>query len=387
MNRMDIDVSFLPRDTARVISSLLQDLVATHPRLSGFQLAGSYWNRTSQLPDADIDLRRYGKVDPAKEDDRVAANGVSFRYRGRLIDLSEWVWGDVGEPATLSLRDAVSFIRAHIVWERGHALRTTRRRIVHQLQSRRWRQQAVDAAFARCLSRFSELLVADRHVGSLFTGYVPLTRFRYFTHVFYTIADEMAGLLSVIDFRPPSLSRKAILEVHDGLSALDCGDLIPRADAAVGCERFDSSAAASWQRTLDEAYEAISRITAKALVKRVYYITAIEAFARARQYRAMALPVVRGVDECYRACEFVPPRWIAVTFSNNRRRESMYRQARAFIDSTANRVIEELGFDAPFVGRRITEALSVIRALQRRRNHVLAHFERRFADSVELIAR
>lgn len=383
MKRMDVDVSWLPPDTARVISTLVHDLLARHPQLSGFQLAGSYWNRMSQLPGADIDLRRYGKVDAAKEDDRVAANAVSFRYRGRLIDLAEWMFGDVGKPATLSLQASVSFVRAPILWERGHTLRTARRSILRQLQRPHWRRQAVDAAFARCLSRLSELLVADRHVGSLFTSYVPLTRFRYFTHVLYTLVDEMAGLLSVLDFRPPSLSRKAILEIQDCLSAVGSGDLVQRADAATGCERFDSSVAASWQRTLDEAYEAVSGITARALVKRRYYTTAVEAFARARRHRAMALPVVRGLEECYRACEFIPPRWLAVTLSTNRRSQANYRHARVFIDSTANRVISELGFDPPLIGRRLNEALSVIRALQRRRDHLLTHFDRRFAESYE----
>lgn len=380
---MDIDVSWLPRDTARVISTLLHDLLATHPQLTGFQLAGSYWNRSSQLPGADLDLRRYGKVDAAKDDERVAFSAVSFRYRGRLVDLAEWQFGDVGEPETLSVQGAVSFVRAPILWERGQTLRTARRNVLRQLQIRRWRHQAVDRAFARCLARLSELLEANRQVSSLFTSYVPLTRFRYFTHVFHTVLDEMAGLLSALDFRPPSLGRKAILEIQDCLSAVGCGDLVPRADAAIGCERFDSSVAASWQRTLEETYEAVAGITARALVKRRYYTTAVEAFARARRYRAMALPVVRGLEECYRASEFIPPRWLAVTLSRNRSSQSNYRQARAFIDSTVSRVISELGFDPPLVEQRILEARSVIRALQRRRSRLLAHFDRRLVELVE----
>jgi hypothetical protein len=373
---MDIDVSGLPRDTARVVSTLLPDLLEKHPRLTGFQLAGSFWNRTSQLPGADIDLRRYGKTDAAKQDERVAASAVTFSYRGHLVDLAEWPLGDVREPASLSLRDAVSFGRAHILWERGHALRAARQDVLRQLQKRRWLLQAVDQAFVRCLSRLSELLMADRQMGSLFTSYVPLTRFRYFTHVFYTMLDEMAGLLSALDFRPPSLSRKAILEIEDCLKAVGADDLISLADAAIGCELFDASIAASWRRTLGEVYDAVSGITGGLLVKRRYYTAAVDAMARARRYRALALPIVRGLEECYRACEFIPPRWLAVTFLNNRNNRARYREARALVDSTTNRVMSDLGFEPPSVERRIAAALSFVRALRRRRKHLFTHFDR-----------
>jgi|GEM_PF-5344260 len=371
-----IDTDGLPAATAEVIEALVEALLAAHPGLTGFQLAGSYWNQSSQLPDADIDLRRFGEVTPG--DRRVSGWQVLFEYRGRLIDLAEWVFGDLGHPQSLSLRDVTSFVRARILWERGSSLRNLRARLIGLLEDADWRRRKIDEALERCRVRFAELAAAHQHVFSLRKSVSPITDDGYFKHVFSTIVDELAGLISVLDFRPPSLARKAMLEIADGLSYLQLPLVAELVYGALGCASFEHAECRQWFEELEEVYVLTAAINGGALIKRDYHRNAIAAMMANGQYRPAIFPLWRGFEECRGACDLLTPDWLMPGSAPLMPDPGAHREIRNRIHADLARLRSRLHFGSDAqIGDRIDQSMAALEVLARHREHFYAHFGER----------
>lgn len=372
-----IDTDGLPPATAAIIRALLEELIAANPGLTGFQLAGSYWNPASQLDGADIDVRRFGEVTPGA-DPRLAAWQVVFEFRGRLIDLAEWVFGDLGDPPALSLRDAVSFSRARILWARDASLHELAAQLAGLLRAPAWHRPKIDQALARCADRFAELRAAHPHVRSLRKSVSPITDSGYFKHVFYTVVDELAGLISVLDFRPPSLARKALLEIADGLSALQLPHLLDSIYGALGCAELSETHCRDWLAEVEALYLLAAAINPGVLLKRRYHLSAVHAALERGEPRAAVFPLWRALEECRSACELLPPYWLMPTATPNTSDLRLYRELRDRADAGLATLREQLGFDSEAaIADRIAQSIAVVDELSVHRARFHGHFAER----------
>ena len=369
MTVLSFDTHVLPPATADVLAGLLEELIATHPGLTAFQLAGSYWNPSTQLSDADVDLRRFGEIDRHAGDDRVAASVVLFEYRGRLIELSEWVFGGLARPDLLSLRDAVSLVRAHLLWERGSAIRRAVDSAARRLEDERWRHDRLDAGLARIEQRFAALRAANDSLNSLRVKPSAVTDDGYFKHVYYTMADELSGFVSVVDLRPPSLARKALMEIGDCLAQMQLPRVTERIYEALGCAGFDDAECLRWRGELDALYDGVAAVNPEGLLKRRYHLTAIAAMIERGHGRAAAFPLWRGLDECRAALDFIPPPWLnfptAARFPSTAAERLEYRELRRRVHDALERLRVRFGFGSDAeIATRIEQGIAAVAELR-----------------------
>ncbi|HEV7428575.1 MAG TPA: hypothetical protein VGQ46_19640 [Thermoanaerobaculia bacterium] len=360
----------------------MEDLVAAHPGLCAFQLAGSYWNQASQLPDADIDLRRFGSVDRNSPDARVARGVALFEQGGRLVELAEWSFGDLDDPQSLSLRDAVSVVRAHPLWERGSWLSDRVANIRTQLLDSGWRGRKLDEAFARCEVRLLQLRAENQHLASLRTAPSAVTPASYFKHVFYTVVDELSGLISVLDFRPPSLARKALMEISDCLAAIQLSHITEAIYAAVGCADFGVTECLGWRDELESLYAQSAMVNSRGVPKKSYYITGITSMSVRGHSRAAAFPIWRGLDECMTASELLPPPWLSLPAEAEARAiivdQTEYRGLRRRIDNDLERLRIRLKFQTDSeIAARLDQSILALSELRCHSEHLKAHLDER----------
>jgi hypothetical protein len=362
---LGIDTGPLPSSVANAVEDVLRDLLATHPGLTAFQLGGSYWDVSSQLPAADVDLRRFGEIRQDAEDPRVAAPITRFHHGGVLIELAEWIYGDLNEPASLSLRDAVSLARSHILWERGSRVRQLVEAARLQVADRDWRDRKLDEELASCQSRFSGLLAANRCMSSLFMPPAATTDDHYFKHVFYTLVDYFSGLLSAIDLRPPSLARKAMMEIADCLVAADLPELVDPMYEALGCGDFDLAECLQWRDEVAAVY-AMTEGAGLTVSKREYHMAGIAAMLERGHWRAAVFPVWRSLDECRMTSE---------------------GQTAGALRNRIARDLERLRFrlrfsDEASITERIVRCQDVLRMLVAQRERLRSHLDDRVAQWV-----
>lgn len=373
-----IDTVGLPPATAEALRDLAEDLIATHPGLTGLQLAGSFWNPSAQLPGADLDVRRFGDVDRSRGDERVAGIIILFEHRGHLVELAEWLFGDLAEPETLSLQAAISFVRARILWERGTALHDLKTKIATLLADDAWRRRKLAEAFARCRLRFSQLESANDHLASLRTPPAAMTDDSYFKHVFYTLVDELCALVSAVDLRPPSVARKAMLEIADCLDVIGLAPLTGEIYEAFGCADFTAAECRDWYEELDALYAETASVNEAGLPKRRYHLTAIASMMDSGHERAAVFPLWRGLDECRSASDFIPPPWLK--FPPGTAGQTRYRELRKRIDDDLERLRIRLRFQTEAqIGDRIGAALAALTKLQRRSRRLNRHLDARAA--------
>ena len=189
---------------SEVIVALINEITQRHPGITGFALKGSVWNKTRQLPDADIDIQWCGQPDESLQDPLMGFRKV-FTREGVLIDLSTWFWSDLGRPETSGLSTAVSLAHSRILWERDGAFTTPRRAVQKLLHERAWVMEKLAAEFA-----------GYRQSLALWTDPTKRNPYGHAWDFARHVCNSWGiSVLSSLTLRPPSTGRKALREIVD----------------------------------------------------------------------------------------------------------------------------------------------------------------------------
>ena len=237
---------------ADAVETLMRSITARHPGVTGFALKGSAWDRSLQLPDADVDINWCGVADEALHDPLMGFRKV-FTRNDVLIDLTTWFWSDLGRPENSSLPTAVSLARSQILWERDGAFTVPRRAVRGLLRQRSWVAEKLAAelsGYRTSLSKWADS--AQRN---------PYGHGWDFARHVCTVWGLSA--LSSLVLRPPSAGRKGLMEIVDCARQLDAPWFGEAAVYAMGADGITPTEAQEWTDQLAQLLDQIKALMAE----------------------------------------------------------------------------------------------------------------------------
>ncbi len=275
----------LAADAAATVARLLGSFQARHPRMDGFILHGSYHEPSRQLPAADIDIHWIGAHEPSGEDD--PARKSLLVVEGLEIDFHYYFWGHLPEPQTMGLPAVVSLARCHVLWERGDTFSGPALRSRGLLRDPAWVEAAITRELAVMQGRQAGFR-SDMATPSGCRRNLPCMSSMYWG----------LGLLSPIELRAPSASRKAMNDIVDAAQSCGVGWFGAMLLESFGCARWNAADATAWAERLDQLARRLLNAEPGRYVRRAYFVQAMRALIAAGKPWAAIWPLCRGLHAC-----------------------------------------------------------------------------------------